>query len=163
MELLRHAKQSDRFSIGHSTIKNTPFHFAEYRLTGILNAHPWRQRRKPFLYLDCVNGAVTVEGNDKRGMELDVLGIICQHENPQNGILENDCTRGPVGGMGNNIRSSRCPAGQVVQGIVARSGLFVDGGIFLPRRDWFTVQKQPGFSNIAYCKAWTPYNLRMKI
>lgn len=80
--------------------------------------------------LDCGNGAVTAERIDKRGMELDVLGIICQHVNPQNGILENNCSRGPVGGMGNNSRSSHCPAGQVVRKIVARSGLFVDGGIF---------------------------------
>jgi hypothetical protein len=50
VEFLRHAKQSDHFSLDHSTFKNPPFHFAEYRLSGILNAQLWRQRMKPFLY-----------------------------------------------------------------------------------------------------------------
>lgn len=63
-------------------------------------------------------------------MELDVLGIICQHVNPQNGILEKEFTRGPVGEVGASALSSRCPAGRVVQGIIVQSDLFVDGGTF---------------------------------
>ncbi len=36
-------------------------------------------------------------------------------------------------------------------------------GRFLPRRNWFTVQKQPRYSNNAYSEAWTAENLRMEI
>lgn len=112
-ELQRHAKQSHHFFIAHLTIKNPPFHFAEHGLTGILNAHFLSSAGNRPYNLDCGNGAVTVGRIYKTGMGLDVLGIICQHGNPQNGTLENEFTRGPVREVGANALNSHCPVGQV--------------------------------------------------
>lgn len=104
--------------------------------------------------LDCGSGSVMVGGIYKSGMWLDAVGIICQQVNSQTGALGNEFTRGPVGGGGGTARSSRCPSGQVVQGIVVRSGQFVDGGTFFCR-DWFTAQKQPRYSTKIHCEEGT--------
>lgn len=104
--------------------------------------------------LDCGNGSVLVGGVYKSGMWLDALGIICQQVNSQTGALGNEFTRGPVGGVGGSAKISRCPSGQVVQGIAIRSGQFVDGGTFFCR-DWLTAQKQPRYSTKSHCEEGT--------
>ena len=101
--------------------------------------------------LDCGNNAVLVGSIYKSGMWMDAIGIICQRVNPSNGSLGNEFTRGPVGGSGGRARHSRCPNGQVAQGIVARSGQFIDGGSFFCR-DWLASQKKPRFSTEGHCQ-----------
>jgi len=64
--------------------------------------------------LDCGNGAVIVGATYRSGQWLDAIGLICQRVNPQSGALEDDFTRGPVGGSGGNPRIVRCPSGRVV-------------------------------------------------
>ena len=64
--------------------------------------------------LDCGNGAVIVGATYRSGSWLDALGLICQRVNAQTGALEDDFTRGPVGGAGGDPRILRCPSGRVV-------------------------------------------------
>ena len=64
--------------------------------------------------LDCGNGAVIVGATYRSGQWLDAIGLICQRVNSQTGALEDDFTRGPVGGSGGDPRIVRCPSGRVV-------------------------------------------------
>ncbi|MDH5426569.1 MAG: hypothetical protein OEZ57_01260 [Nitrospirota bacterium] len=104
--------------------------------------------------LDCGGGSIMVGAIYKSGSWLDALGIICQRVNSQTGFLGDEFTRGPVGGVGGTAKTSRCPQGQAVQGIVVRSGQFVNGGTFFCR-DWLTAQKQPRYSTTVHCEEGT--------
>ena len=104
--------------------------------------------------LDCGSGSIMVGAIYKSGSWLDALGIICQRVNSQTGFLGDEFTRGPVGGVGGTAKTSRCPQGQAVQGIVVRSGQFVNGGTFFCR-DWLTAQKQPRYSTALHCQEGT--------
>jgi len=104
--------------------------------------------------LDCGGGSVMVGAIYKSGSWLDALGIICQRVNSQTGVLGDEFTRGPVGGAGGSGKVSRCPVGQAVQGIVIRSGQFINGGTFFCR-DWLTTQKQPRYSTALHCEEGT--------
>ena len=76
--------------------------------------------------LDCGNNAALVGAMHKSGMWLDGIGIICQRVNSRTGVLEDDFTRGPVGGQGGRAKLARCGQGRVVQGIKVRSGQYIN-------------------------------------
>ncbi len=75
--------------------------------------------------LDCGNRSVLVGVTSKEGSWLDAVGIVCQHVNPTTGALEDEFTRGPVGGSGGQGSSARCNEGNVVQGIHVYAGSVV--------------------------------------
>jgi len=104
--------------------------------------------------LDCGAGSIMVGAIYKSGSWMDALGTICQRVNSQTGALGDEFTRGPVGGVGGSAKTARCPQGQAVQGIVIRSGQFVNGGTFFCR-DWLTAQKQPRYSTTVHCEEGT--------
>ena len=101
--------------------------------------------------LDCGNNSVLVGVIYKAGMWLDAVGIICQQVNSQTGALGNEFTRGPVGGIGGLAKTKRCNQGNVVQGILVRSGSFIESGTFLCSR-WIPSQKKPVFSTSGNCE-----------
>lgn len=100
--------------------------------------------------LDCGNRSVLVGAIFKAGSWFDAIGIICQRVNPQTGALENEFTRGPVGGSGGNARIARCNDGQVAQGVSARSGQFVNRLVIFCS-SWDRSRKAPVFSRSARC------------
>ena len=91
-----------------------------------------------------------VGGAFKSGLWLDAIEIICQRVNPQTGALGDEFTRGPVGGIGGNARFARCGNENVVQGIRAFSGQFVNGFI-LYCSPWDPSRKAPIFSRLFAC------------
>ena len=97
--------------------------------------------------LDCGNGAVMVGAIYKAGLWMDALGIICQQVNPQNGALEREFTRGPVGGTGGQAQIARCASGRVAQGIRAFSGQYINK-LNMRCSQWDASKKAPVFSEI---------------
>jgi len=97
--------------------------------------------------LDCGNGSVLVGAIYKAGMWLDAIGIICQQVNSQTGALEREFTRGPFGGTGGQAKIARCPAGDVVQGIRAFSGQYINK-FHMRCSQWEPSRKAPVFSQI---------------
>jgi len=92
--------------------------------------------------LDCGNGSVLVGASYKAGSWLDALGLICQRVNAQTGALQDEFTRGPVGGSGGAPKMARCPFGKVVGSISARTGLYVNF-ITMGCYPWNVSQKRP--------------------
>jgi hypothetical protein len=95
--------------------------------------------------LDCGNGAVLAGATYKAGSWLDALGIICRRVNSQTGALQDDFTRGPVGGGGGAPRMISCPSGKVVGSLSARIGLYVHN-IVMACEQWDAAQKRPIFT-----------------
>jgi hypothetical protein len=100
--------------------------------------------------LDCGNGSVLVGATYKAGMWLDAMGIICQRVNLQTGALEDDFTRGPVGGSGGTARIARCNPGRVVQGVKGFTGSFVNR-IAMFCSQWEPSRKAPVFTTNFNC------------
>jgi hypothetical protein len=100
--------------------------------------------------LDCGNQSVLVGVIYKAGMWLDAIGIICQQVNAKTGALENEFTRGPVGGSVGVARTNRCNQSNVIQGIWVRSGQFIESGAFVCSQ-WIPAQKSPVFSTSTRC------------
>jgi hypothetical protein len=94
--------------------------------------------------LDCGNGAVIVGATYRSGQWLDAIGLICQRVNSQTGALEDDFTRGPVGGSGGDPRIVRCPSGRVVGTAQGTYKTFVHN-ITLWCYQWNASQKAPIF------------------
>ena len=97
--------------------------------------------------LDCGNQSVLVGVIYKSGMWLDAIGIICQQVSSQTGALEREFTKGPVGGSGGQARIARCRAGDVVQGIRAFSGQYINK-FNMRCSQWEPSRKAPVFSQI---------------
>ena len=97
--------------------------------------------------LDCGTSAVLVGSIYKAGLWLDALGIICQRVNARTGALEDDFTRGPVGGGGGLAKIARCGQGRVVQGMSANSGQYINR-ILMRCSEWEPSRKAPIFGRI---------------
>lgn len=80
--------------------------------------------------LDCGNDPVTV-GNGARCMGTHMPACNLSTRNIGKWVCQGTSGRG-----GNHAPSSCCPAGQVLQGFVVRSGLFVPGGMFFCRNEF---------------------------
>ena len=100
--------------------------------------------------LDCGNRSVLVGAIYKAGSWLDAIGIICQRVNPKTGALEDEFTKGPVGGSGGRARNRRCNDGKVAQGARALSGQFINA-LMIFCSQWDPARKSPVFSRNSDC------------
>jgi len=100
--------------------------------------------------LDCGPGNVLVGVMEKHGSWLDALGVICARVNPQTGALENEFTRGTVGGQGGNANEVKCGFEHVVQGISFSAGQFINKGTLGCER-WNRSDKAPRAPRVLSC------------
>ena len=93
--------------------------------------------------LDCGPSGIMTGAMSKSSQFLDQLMVICRNVNPSTGVLGEEYTRGPVGGMGGSRdKIERCRNGRVVTRIEAQHGSFINGMV-LGCETWLEDRRQP--------------------